>query len=171
MKAAIVLAVLVAVPAAARADIGVRAGLEALIATHDSSGTKAFLGDQSQVTGDLMLQYWLPANIISLDAEIAEAYDFKAGHHTTTIFRPGITISPPVLPIYLRGAIPISFNGYQDAPSVAGLRLGVGTNIGLPFAKVYIEGDADFPLFGGTNAPGAFSRQDFSLGAGLAFRF
>lgn len=175
MKAAKILAAaaaVLAVPAAARADIGLRAGLEALVATHDSNtGTKVFLGDQSVVTGDLMLSYWLPANLISLDAELAQAYDFKASQRLYTTFRPGLTISPPLLPVYVRGAIPISFNGPGSAPSIAGLRLGVGTNIGLPFAKLYIEGDADFPLFGGTNAPSAFSRQDLSLGAGLAFRF
>ena len=172
MKAAIVLAVLVAIPAAARADIGVRAGLEALIASHGSnSGTQVFIGDQTVITGDLMLQYWLPADLISIDAEIAEAYDFKAGHHVATTFRPGITINPPVIPFYVRGAIPIAFNGYNSAPSIAGLRLGVGTTIGLPIAKIYIEGDVDFPLFGGTGAPSAFSQQNLSLGAGVAFRF
>jgi hypothetical protein len=173
VKAAIVLAALVAVPAAARADIGIRAGLEALIASHDGNAgkTAVFLGDQSVVTGDLMLQYWLPANIVSLDAEIAEAYDFKAGNRVGTTFRPGITISPPVLPIYLRGAIPIDFEGPNNRPTIAGLRLGVGTNIGLPVAKLYIEADADFPLFGGTGAPSAFSQQNLSLGAGVAFRF
>ncbi len=172
MKSAIVLAVLVAIPGAARADIGLRAGLEALIASHDSnSGTHVFIGDQTTITGDLMLQYWLPANIISLDAEIAEAYDFKAGQRLYTTFRPGITINPPVIPFYVRGAIPISFNGPTNAPSIAGLRLGVGTTIGLPIAKIYIEGDADFPLFGGSGAPNAFSRQDLSLGAGVALRF
>lgn len=171
MKAAIALAVVLAVPAAARADIGVRAGLEALVATHSSNGgTQVFLGDQSVVTGDLMLSYWLPANVVSIDAEIAQAYDFKASQRLYTTFRPGITVSPPLLPIYVRGAVPISFNGPNNAPSVAGLRLGVGTNFGLPFAKLYLEGDADFPLFGGTNAPSAFSQQAFSIGAGLAFR-
>lgn len=172
MKAAIVLAALVAVPAAARADIGVRAGLEALVASHSSSGgTQVFISDQTVITGDLMLQYWLPADIISLDAEIAEAYDFKAGRHVATTFRPGITINPPVIPFYVRGAIPISFNGYNNAPTIAGLRLGLGTTIGLPVAKIYLEADADFPLFGGTNAPNAFSQQNLSLGAGVAFRF
>ncbi len=172
MKVAIILAVLLTVPAAARADIGVRAGLEALIASHDSStGTRVFAGDQSIITGDLMLQYWLPADIISLDAEIAEAYDFKAGHRVGTTFRPGITVSPPVLPVYVRGAIPIDFEGPNNHPTVAGLRLGVGTTIGLPIAKIYLEGDVDFPLFGGTGAPNAFSQQNLSLGAGVAFRF
>ena len=175
MKAAIVLAVLVAIPAAARADIGVRAGVEALIASHDSKqspATQVFLGDQTTLTGNLMLQFWLPADVVSIDAEIAQAYDFKAGHRGSTTFRPGLTISPPLFPLYARAAIPIDFNGYDNLhPTIAGLRVGLGTNIGLPMAKVYIEGDADFPLFGGTGAPDAFSRQNLSLGAGVAFRF
>jgi hypothetical protein len=121
------------------------------------------------ISGDLMLQFWLPANIISIDGELSEAYNFKSSTRVGTTVRLGATLSLPLLPFYVRGAVPIKCEG--EGPAFAGLRAGIGTNIGLPIAKLYIEADADFPLFGGSGTPDAFTRQDISLGAGVAFRF
>jgi hypothetical protein len=176
-------AVLLAAPLAARADVGLRVGAEASIAYHDGSGTHA-ITDNWPLGADLMLSYWLPTSLISIDAELAEQFYASppAGFPSRigTVFRPGVRVSPPVLPIYVRGAIPI--NVETNCPSIAGvtvtcsretfdLRLGAGITIPLVLFKIYVEGDADFPLGGGTNAPSAFSNWNLVLNGGLDFRF
>ena len=90
----------------------------------------------------------------------------------STVLRPGIRISPPVLPLYSRGAIPINVEqptGYSR--ETFDLRLGAGFNIPLVLFKIYIEGDVDFPLGGGDSAPSAFSQWNFRLASGLDFQF
>jgi hypothetical protein len=165
-------AALAVIPAAARADLGIRAGAEVLVLTHDSNfGSRAFIADQSTVTFDVMGQFWLPGPLgfLSLDLEVGEAYNFKSSTRVGTTVRPGATLSLPLLPFYIRGAVPIKCEG--EGPTIAGLRAGVGTYIGVPIVKLYLEADADFPLFGSSGAPDAFNRQDISVGGGLAFRF
>ena len=168
-------ALLLAVPAAARADIGVRLGLEAHLADHDgnhnadgSPGSHTTLiTDQQQLEGNLMLSYWM-GDALSLDGEISELYNFKTSTRVGTTFRVGVTFNPPVVPLYFRAAIPIHL---EPSPFYSGLRAGVGTTFSFVLAKVYLELDADFPLFGGTGAPGAFSTQSISLGSGVQFKF
>ena len=72
----------------------------------------------------------------------------------------------------MRGAIPINVetNGPSNRETFD-LRLGAGITIPLILFKIYIEGDADFPLGGGTNAPSAFSNWNLVLNGGLDFRF
>ena len=172
-------AVLLAAPLAARADMGLRLGADASVAYHDGAGTH-FITDNWPLGADVMLSYWLPTQIIALDAEIAEQFylnppgslDKRIG----TVFRPGVRVSPPILPIYLRGAIPINLetncpSGLTCSRETFDLRLGAGITIPLVLFKVYIEGDADFPLGGGTNAPSAFSNWNLVLNGGLDFRF
>ncbi|MCA1828926.1 MAG: hypothetical protein ABR567_13445 [Myxococcales bacterium] len=172
--------VLLAAPLAARADIGLRVGGEASIAYHNDAGTHV-VTDNWPVGLDLMLSYWLPTSLISIDAELGEQWLLKdPSMRIGTVFRPGIRVSPPVLPIYLRGAIPINVETNTPAcPAGAicsgretfDLRLGAGITIPLVLFKIYIEGDADFPLGGGTNAPSAFSNWNLVLNGGLDFRF
>ena len=164
-------AVLLAAPLAARADIGLRLGAEAGIAHHDSNRT-TYITDNFPLALNGMLSYWLPGDILSIDGEISEAILLSApagvsARQGTTV-RVGLTFSPPVLPIYLRAAIPLHL---EPSPFLAGLRVGAGLTFPLVLFKIYLEADADFPLAGGTGAPNAFSSQDFSLGAGVAFRF
>lgn len=162
---------LLATPLAARADIGLRLGGEAGIAHHDSSGTSV-ITDHWPIALDGMLSYWLPGNILSIDGEISEAILLNPPNGVSarqgTTFRVGATFSPPVLPVYIRAAIPLHL---EPSPFLAGLRLGAGLTLPLVLFKLYLEADADFPLAGGAGAPGAFSAQDLSLGAGVAFRF
>jgi len=160
-------------PAAARADIAIRLGAETIIAHHDSNGGgTTSIADSLQPSANLMLSYY-PISLLSLDGEVSEKFTTNApagqSSRLGTTVRLGITLSPPILPIYVRAAIPLHL---EPSPFLAGLRVGVGlTLLSLVVAKIYVEGDADFPLFGGTNAPNAFSAQDFSLGAGVAFVF
>jgi hypothetical protein len=170
VKLSILAAAIAVIPAAARADFGIRAGAEALVFRHDSNtGTKAFITDQSTVTFEVMASYWLPANFLSLDLEVGEGWDFKGNNRVGTIVRPGATLSLPILPFYIRGAIPIKCEG--EGPTIVGLRAGLGTYIGVPLIKLYLEADADFPFGGGSGAPDAFKRQDISVGGGVALRF
>jgi hypothetical protein len=175
MKLAFALAaVLLAAPLAARADIGLRIGADATIAYHDANGTHV-ITDTWPIGVDFMLSYWTPGQVLSIDAEISEQFfgspQSSGNNRFGTVFRPGIRISPPVIPIYFRAAVPINFE--QPAPYSReryDLRLGAGINIPLVLFKIYIEGDADFPLGGNTNI-GAFSQWNLLLNAGLDFRF
>ena len=88
------------------------------------------------------------------------------------MLRPGIRLTPPMFPLYFRAAIPINIEqptGYER--ETFDLRFGTGINIPLILFKIYLEGDVDFPLGGGSNAPNAFSTWAFRLCAGLDFHF
>jgi hypothetical protein len=162
-------AALLAAPLAARAEIGLRVGLDATVANHDSAGKTNIITDNWILGGDLMLSYWTPGSLLALDLELAQQFVLKAGGGDTRlgiVLRPGVRFSPPVLPFYLRAAIPF----YVESPTGYGLRLGAGFTIPLVLFKVYIEGDADFPV-GGNAAPSAFSNWAFLLNGGLDFRF
>jgi hypothetical protein len=172
----LVAAALLAVPFAARADVGLRLGGEADIAYNNGNGVQA-ITDNWPLAADLMLSYWTPGSILSLDLEISEQFIAKdippgAGSRYGTVLRPGIRLSPPVIPLYLRAAIPINIE--QPDPykrETFDLRLGAGFNIPLVLFKIYIEGDVDFPLGGGDSAPSAFSQWNLRLASGLDFQF
>jgi hypothetical protein len=172
----ILAAVLLAAPLAARADTGLRLGGEADVAYNDSTGTHG-ITDNWPLALDVMLSYWTPGSVLSLDLELSEQWvtkDVPAGQGSRigTVLRPGIRLSPPLFPLYFRGAIPINIeqpSGYSR--ETFDLRLGTGINIPLVLFKIYVEGDVDFPLGGGSNAPDAFSQWALRLSAGLDFQF
>ncbi len=179
MKKLAFAALLLAAPLAARAEVGLRVGLDATVANHDANGNTHFITDNFPLGADVMLSYWTPGSLLALDLELAEAFVLNppgtAGKRQGTVLRPGIRVSPPVLPLYLRAAIPINVEvpSPYDASKIGtyGLRLGAGVTIPLILFKIYLEGDADFPLGGGTPAPGAFSNWNLVLNGGLDFRF
>jgi len=171
--------VLFAAPLAARADVGLRLGMEANVATHNDSGT-SWLGDNWPLAGNAMLSYWTPGSFLSFDLEIAEQFYGSAptglSSRVGTVVRPGIRITPPLLPIYFRGALPINVETATGERELLDARIGVGFNIPLVLFKIYLEADADFPLTSKTNASGgsnisAFNQQAFLIGGGLDFRF
>jgi hypothetical protein len=170
-------AALLAAPLAARADIGIRLGGEAGIATHANGSTSA-ITDNWPLSADLMLSYWTPGSVVSLDLEVAEQFQASApagqDSRSGTVLRPGIRLSPPVFPLYFRAAIPI----VVEAPANSGLssgtyalRLGTGFNIPLVLFKIFVELDADFALGGGNPSPDAFSAWNLQLASGIDFRF
>jgi len=170
-------AAVLAVPLAARADAGLRFGGEADIAYNNGAGTQA-ITDNWPLAADLMLSYWTPGSILSLDFEVSEQFIAKdkpptaTGNRVGTVLRPGIRLSPPAFPLYLRAAVPINIEqptGYSR--ETFDLRLGAGINIPLVLFKIYIEGDVDFPLGGGDSAPSAFSQWNLRLASGLDFQF
>jgi hypothetical protein len=164
--------VLLAAPLAARADIGLRLGAEAGVVHTEwdyLGGNKgnSVITDHWPLAANLMLSYWLPSGVLSLDGEVSESFTLSPARYTATTLRGGVTFSPPVLPFYLRGAIPLKVD---PSPRVVGLRLGAGMTGELALFKLYLELDADFPVFGSSGAPNAFSTQDISLGAGVQFK-
>lgn len=174
MKKFVLAAFLLAAPLAARAEIGLRIGPEVSLFYHDGAGTH-FLSDNFPVAGNLMLSYWTPGQLISIDLEVAEQFYFKdvpgnLSNRLGTVLRPGVRVSPPAIPLYLRAALPIRV----EAPSPYGtgdvsLRLGAGLTVPLVLFGLYIEGDVETPL-GGNNTK-AFDTWQFVASGGLDFRF
>jgi hypothetical protein len=170
-------AVLLSVPMAARAEMGLRLGAEATVANH-AAGDTHFITDNWPLGADLMLSYWTPGSLLSIDLEVAEQFLLNPpatfGSRTGTVLRPGIRLAPPVIPLYFRAAVPINVESpapYDVGRGTYGLRLGAGLTIPLVLFKIYVEADADFPLGGGTAAPDAFSNWNLLLNGGLDFRF
>ena len=179
MKKLVLAAALLAAPLAARADTGLRLGLEANVATHDGTGTH-WISDNWPFAGNVMLSYWTPGSYLSFDLELAEQFFLSApagaSSRIGTVVRPGIRLTPPLLPIYIRGALPINVETATGERELLDARLGVGFNIPLLLFKVYLEADADFPLTSKTRSGGgsnisAFNYQAFYVGGGLDFRF
>jgi hypothetical protein len=178
VKKLVLAAALIAAPFAARADTGLRLGLEANIATHDDAGTH-WISDNWPLAADLMLSYWTPGSIVSFDLELSEQFYLSspagASGRIGTVIRPGVRISPPVIPIYIRGALPINVETATGERELVDLRLGAGVNIPLVLFNLYLELDADFPLSskdtGAGSSISAFDRQAFFLASGLDFRF
>jgi hypothetical protein len=180
VKKLVFVAALLAAPLAARADGGLRLGVEANVATHSDSGGTSWLGDNWPLAGNVMLSYWTPGSIVSFDLEFAEQFYLNApagaSSRIGTVIRPGVRISPPLFPIYIRGALPINVETATGERELLDARVGVGLNIPLVLFKIYLEADADFPLTSKTRAGGgsnisAFNYQSFYLGGGLDFRF
>jgi len=164
LGAAVAVAALVAAPA--HAQVKIRLGGETQLVDHvNSPSTTTWLTDQWRPSVVGMLGFYvLP--ILSIDAEIAEAFrvnpppgqDSRIG----TTFRLWATVEPPLLPFYVRAAIPLHL---EPGDFFASMRAAVGTLIGPPVAKLYIELAADFPLGGAGHS--FFDQQTFSVGAGL----
>jgi hypothetical protein len=178
VKKLVLAAALLAAPLAARADTGLRLGGEAEVAYNNNNGTGTHaITDNWPLGLDVMLSYWTPGSLLSIDLELGEQWLTKdappgAGSRIGTVLRPGIRLSPPLFPLYFRGAIPINIE--QPTPysrETFDLRVGAGINIPLILFKIYVEGDVDLPLGGGSSAPNAFSAWALWLNAGLDFRF
>jgi hypothetical protein len=169
-------AVLLAAPLAARADLGLRVGGEADLAYNNGSGTQA-ITENWPLGLDVMLSYWTPGSVLSLDLELGEQWVTKgvpagASSRVGTVLRPGIRLTPPLFPLYFRAAVPINIEQPTGwSRETFDLRLGTGINIPLVLFKIYIEGDVDMPLGGGDSAPDAFSQWNLRLSAGLDFHF
>jgi hypothetical protein len=167
LGAAFAVAALAAAPA--HAQVKIRLGAETQILDHvNSPSSTTWLTDQWRPSVVGMLGFYvLP--FLSIDGELAEAFQVNppAGQDSRlgTTFRLGATFEPPGLPFYLRAAVPLHL---EPSPFVASMRAAIGTLIGPPVAKLYLELAADFPLgIGGTGSPDFFSQQTISVGAGL----
>jgi hypothetical protein len=175
-----------AVPAAARAEtIGVRFGFEAPIYTRwaVTGATQSYtIGDTLQPAINVLLSY-KPLPILSFDAEFREGFT-HTGHsrqfgfsRTGTAIGPGITLSAPLIPIYVRGSLPIHV---EPSPVIVGLRGAAGLELSFVIASLYLEAAVDTSLAGGsinnangTSTPnvGTFDLTTVSLGTGIWIKF
>jgi len=164
LGAVVAVAALVAAPA--QAQVKIRLGGETQLLDHvNSPSTTTWLTDQWRPSVVGMLGFYvLP--ILSIDAELAEAFRVNppAGQSSRigTTFRLGATLEPPVLPFYVRAAVPLHL---EPGDFFASMRAAIGTVFGPPVVKLYLELAADFPLGGGGHS--FFDQQTFSAGAGL----
>jgi hypothetical protein len=149
--------------------VKIRLGAETQLLNHvNSPDSTTWLTDQWRPSLVGMLGFYvLP--FLSIDGELAEAFQVNppAGQSSRlgTTFRLGATLEPPGVPFYVRAAVPLHL---EPSPVFASMRAALGTLIGPPVAKLYLELAADFPLgVGGDNSPGFFSSQTLSVGAGL----
>jgi len=157
LGAAFAVAALFAAPA--HAQFKIRAGAETQIVKHvNNPDSTTWLTDQWRPSLVGMVGFSL-IPWLSLDAELAQTF-IKNSSNLTTV-RLGATLEPPVLPFYVRAAIPIQVSD----PVFTSMRAGIGTTFGVPVAKIYLEFDADFPLSGNGHSFG--DQQTFSLGGGL----
>ena len=168
-----VFAVAALAAAPAQAQVKLRLGAETQLLNHVNNppagvSSTTWLTDQWRPSIVGMVGFYvLP--VLSIDGELAEEFRVNppAGQDSRvgTTFRLGATFEPPLLPFYLRAAVPLHL---EPSPFVASMRAAIGTLIGPPVAKLYLELAADFPLgIGGTGAPNFFSQQTISVGAGL----
>ncbi len=159
-------------PRAARADWGIRAGLEAPIASHVNSVGSYSIGDSFQPALDILVQKG-PNDFIAfgLEGHIGFASTGAGYSRTGESIGPEMMINIPVLPLYASAELPIRID--PNGPAV-GLRIAAGFKFSVPFVGIYLEAAADLPLAG--NDPGgasvnAFSEQVFSVGAGVQLAF
>ena len=166
-------AVAAAAPRSAHAEIGLRLGLEAPLVSHyngrngSASSTTSFADSiQPSLTG--LLSYYPPGGIVGFDVEVLEGFAHTGDNYKRlgTSIGPGITFSPPVIPLYVRASLPIHV---EPDDVYFGVRGAAGLSFNLVVLRLYLEGAVDFPL-AGSNVD-AFSYQRLSLGAGVWFRF
>lgn len=181
--AALCLAAAAAVPSSARAEtVGLRLGLEAPLYTHNSvsGASRSYsIGDSLQPAINALISY-KPLPVMSFDIELREGFAHTGGSsydRTGTAIGPGITLSAPVLPVYVRASLPIHV---EPSPVVVGLRGAAGLEFSFVVASIYLEAAVDTSLAGGsinnaagTSSPnvGTFDLTTISGGAGVWFKF
>jgi len=160
LGAAFAVAALAAAPA--NAQVKIRLGAETQLLDHvNTPSTTTWLTDRWRPSLVGMLGFYvLP--VLSIDGEIAEAFQTNPSERLGTTFRLGATFEPPLVPFYLRAAVPLHL---EPGSFFASMRAAIGTLIGPPVAKLYLELAADFPLGGAGHS--FFDQQTISVGAGL----
>jgi hypothetical protein len=162
------LAAAAAAPAHAT-DIALRGGLEAPLISHYSSGSASTtynFTDSLQPALNVMLSAY-PSDFIGFDAEFRYGFAGTGNQpRTGTSIGPGITLNPPVLPLYVRASVPIHL---EPGDVFVSLRPAAGLTFNLVVLKLYLEGALEIPVAG--NNVDAFKSQIFSLGAGAWLKF
>jgi hypothetical protein len=178
-------AVFAAVPSSARAEtIGVRAGLEAPIYTKIASSgfSQSYtIGDTLQPAVNILLTY-KPLPVVGFDFEFREGFAHTGSSNqysrTGTAIGPGLHLSAPGLPLFVRASLPIHV---EPSPVVMGLRGAAGLEFSLVLLSIYAEAVVDTSLVGGavSNAAGTasgpnvgpFDQTVISLGTGVWLKF
>jgi len=165
-----------AAPAVAYSDIGLRLGLETPLYTHFSQNGQSgsfSIGDTFQPSITVLLEYD-PVGLIGIGLEFREGFAATGSnsgtctasvdcyHRTGTSLGPNLTLDFSPLPVFARAAIPVHI---EPGDARMDFRLAGGAK----FAIFYAELTADFPLAG--NNMSAFSSQRIGIGAGLWLKF
>src|SRR6266849_10657389 len=158
------------VPAVSNAQFGLRGGLETPFYTHvESTGRSGWfsIGDTFQPAINVLAEYY-PIGNVGVGLEFREGFAATGTGYTRTgtFLGPNVTLDFVPIPLFVRGALPIHL---EPDVRYVNLRLAGGLKIGIPLASIYIEGTADFPLFG-DNVTAFSSPTQFGLGAGLWFK-
>jgi hypothetical protein len=171
------LAVALVVPAAARADFGVRAAylVPMYVNTGQSVGGSAYTYGvgQAWLSNLDIIASWYPIDFLSVDVEgqfnlsgTDSRYPF-----TGIYVGPGVTLDLPLF-LYARASLPILVTGDNlgslSAPTLF-LRIGGGLKLELLVIRLYLEVTADFAYAG--SGISFFGSQTINIAAGIWFKF
>jgi len=176
----LVLAVALLVPAAARADFGIRAAY--LVPMYVNTGQPTSPGANlytygvgSQWLSNLdLLGSWYPLDWLSIDLEGQFNLSSPSNAYPMTgiYVGPGVTFDLPLF-LYARVALPIQVSGdqYQGTLSKPTMFLRAGGGLKLEFLviRLYLEVTADF-AYAGSNIS-FFSSQTINVAAGVWVKF
>jgi hypothetical protein len=174
----LVLAAALVVPAAARADWGIRGAylVPMYVNTGQSSGTGSSyhysVADAWISNLDFILS-WYPISFLSVDVEGQfNLTGTSATYPMTGIYvGPGITLDLPLF-LYARAALPFQVsggNGSTPGTPIAYLRVGGGLKLELFVVRLFLEVTADF-AYAGTGIS-FFGAQTINVSAGLWVKF
>ena len=173
----------VVIPTTAHAETyALRLGLEAPLYTHskyNGQSNSYSIGDTLQPAINLLLSY-KPDPVLAFEVEAREGFAHTGDNYarTGTAIGPGIRLTAPVLPIYVRASLPIHV---EPSPVVVGLRAAGGLEFSLIAVSLYLEVAVDTSLVGGSvnglagtstgSNVGPFDLTTVSAGSGVWFKF
>ena len=175
----LVLAAALTMPAAARADWGLRAAY--LVPMYVNTGVSQSLGAPIYTYGvgnrwlsilDVMAS-WYPLSFMSIDVEGQfNLSGTNPMYPMTGIYvGPGVTFDFPIF-LYARVSLPIQVSGQSNYPvstPTAFLRAGGGLKLDILVLRLYLEATADF-AYAGTGIT-FFSAKTINVAAGVWVKF
>jgi hypothetical protein len=176
----LVIAAALLVPAAARADFGIRAAylVPMYVNTGQTSSPGGYVytyGVGNQWLSNLdILASWYPLSFLSVDVEGQfNLSSPSASYPMTGIYvGPGVTLDLPLF-LYARASLPIQVSGDQYNGSLSKptffLRAGGGLKLDLLVVRLYLEVTADF-AYAGTGIS-FFGAQTINVAAGVWVKF
>ena len=164
-------------------DYALRLGLEAPLYTHskyNGQSNSYSIGDTLQPAINLLLSY-KPDPVLAFEIEAREGFAHTGDgryDRTGTAIGPGLRLSAPLLPVYVRASLPIHV---EPSPVVVGLRAAGGLEFSLIAFSIYLEVAVDTSLVGGSvnglngtstgSNVGPFDLTTVSAGSGIWFKF
>ena len=181
LLSSLVLAAVLVVPTAARADFGIRAAYLVPMYVNTgqslSAGASAYhygVGDQWISNLDV-IGSWYPLSFLSVDIEGQfNLTGTNPKYPMTGIYvGPGVTLDLPLF-LYARASLPIQVTGSEPAGSTLStptffLRVGGGLKLDLFVVRLYLEVTADFAYAG--SGISFFGAQTINVAAGVWVKF
>jgi hypothetical protein len=180
LLSSLVLAAVLLLPTAARADFGVRAAylVPMFVNTGQSTagGSTYTYGVGDQWISNLdILGSWYPLSFLSVDIEGQfNLTGTNAKYPMTGIYvGPGVTLDLPLF-LYARASLPIQVTGGEPSGSALSLptfflRVGGGLKLDFLILRLYLEVTADFAYAG--SGISFFGAQTINVAAGVWVRF